>query len=105
MSDDLYSDYLNSIAVSLKRIADALDRAPPAQPQGPATRPATRPRSLPCDPLNLGLTATARVLGVSRSRIDQLIKEGHLEAVWLGRRRLVRYESIVAYSEALRREI
>jgi hypothetical protein len=32
MSED-YSDYLNSIAVSLKRIADALDRASPAQPE------------------------------------------------------------------------
>jgi excisionase family DNA binding protein len=61
----------------------------------------TRPRALPCAPLNLGLTATGKVLGVSRSRVDQLIKEGKLEAVWLGQRRLVRYASVVAFSESL----
>jgi len=43
----------------------------------------------------------AQALGIGRSKLYELIGEGHLETVTIGRRRLVRVESIRALAEAV----
>jgi excisionase family DNA binding protein len=42
----------------------------------------------------------AKALGIGRSKVYELVGEGRLETVTIGRRRLVRVESIRALAEA-----
>ena len=46
----------------------------------------------------------ARLLGIGRSTLYVLISEGHLQAVHIGRRRLVLAKSINDFIDALRKE-
>lgn len=46
------------------------------------------------DILLCGVTDAARALGLGRSKIYELIAEGQLETITIGRRRLIRTESI-----------
>ncbi len=46
------------------------------------------------EPLAYGPGEAARLLGVSRSRLYQLIDAGQLESVTLGRRRLIRHRDL-----------
>lgn len=63
-----------------------------------------RSRALPCEPLNVTPTTAGHLLGIGRTTVHELIKDGTLESVWLGNRRLVRYASVRAYSESLSSE-
>lgn len=49
----------------------------------------------------LSISDTAKVLGVGRSKLYALIKEGRLETVTVGRRRLVVAASIERFVERL----
>lgn len=46
------------------------------------------------EPLALSINDTARTLGLGRTSIYAMIADGRLEAFRLGRRRLVRMESV-----------
>ena len=46
------------------------------------------------EPLAVSINDTAKALGLGRTSIYELIKDGRLEAFKLGRRTLVRVESI-----------
>jgi excisionase family DNA binding protein len=46
------------------------------------------------EPIAISVTDTARVLGLGRTSIYALIKEGRLETVKLGSRRLIKTESV-----------
>ena len=48
------------------------------------------------DALLIGILDAARMLGLGRSKIYELISIGRLETVTIGRRRLVRIESVRA---------
>jgi len=54
------------------------------------------------DALLIGIPDAARALGVGRSKAYELIAEGKLETICIGRRRLVRTDSIraLAHGEA-----
>ena len=56
------------------------------------------------DPLLLSVRESCPVIGVSRSRMFELIARGELESVKIGRRRLVPREAIDTYIERLRAE-
>lgn len=51
------------------------------------------PRTLP-EPLVASIDETARISGLSRSRIYELLEEGQLRSTKIGRRRLVIVASI-----------
>lgn len=51
-------------------------------------------------PLLCGIADAGKALGLGRSKIYELIGEGRLETVSIGRRRLVRVESIRALADA-----
>ena len=53
------------------------------------------------DPINLSIIDAARVLGIARSKLYELINAGQLETVKLGTRTLVRVASIRAFSDSL----
>ena len=53
------------------------------------------------DPINLSIIEAARVLGIARSKLYELINAGQLETVKLGTRTLVRVASIKAFSDSL----
>ncbi|MEQ9661532.1 MAG: helix-turn-helix domain-containing protein [Parasphingopyxis sp.] len=53
------------------------------------------------DPKLLSIADAARTLGVGRSKAYQLIKDGEIEAVHVGRRRLVVVASIERFVERL----
>ena len=46
------------------------------------------------EPLAVSINDTARMLGVGRTTVYEMIKDGRLEAFKLGRRTLVRVDSI-----------
>lgn len=48
------------------------------------------------DALLIGIHDAAKVLGLGRSKLYELIAEGRLETVTIGRRRLVRTDSVRA---------
>lgn len=52
-------------------------------------------------PLLCSIPDAATALGIGRSKTYQLIEAGRLETVAIGRRRLVRIESIKAYADSL----
>jgi excisionase family DNA binding protein len=47
-------------------------------------------------PMLCSITDAAKALGLGRSKLYELIAEGRLETVTIGRRRLVRVESVRA---------
>ena len=51
-------------------------------------------RSLSMEPLAISINDTAKALGLGRTTIYAMIADGRLEAFKLGRRRLVKAESI-----------
>jgi excisionase family DNA binding protein len=52
------------------------------------------------EPLAVSINDTVRMLGIGRTSIYRMIKDGRLEAFNLGRRTLVRVESIRRLVEA-----
>ena len=50
-----------------------------------------------------GIPEAARALGLGRSKIYELMGEGRLESVTIGRRRLVRVDSVKALVDAATR--
>ncbi len=48
------------------------------------------------DPLLLSISDACTALGLGRSKLYQLIEKGHVETVAIGRRRLVRVDSLRA---------
>lgn len=52
------------------------------------------------EPLLLSIAEAARSLGVGRSKAYELIGDGQLETVTIGRRRLVKMESLKAIAKA-----
>jgi excisionase family DNA binding protein len=52
------------------------------------------------EPLAVSINDTVRMLGIGRTSIYRMIKDGRLEAFKLGRRTLVRVESIRRLVEA-----
>lgn len=46
-----------------------------------------------------GVPEAAKALGLGRSKVYELIAEGKLQTVTIGRRRLVRTESVRAFAE------
>lgn len=52
------------------------------------------------DPILVSVPDAARLLGLGRSSIYSLLAAGRLDSVVLGRRRLIRYESVRAVAEA-----
>ncbi|EYD76374.1 hypothetical protein Rumeso_02038 [Rubellimicrobium mesophilum DSM 19309] len=52
------------------------------------------------EPLAVSINDTVRMLGVGRTSVYEMIKDGRLEAFKLGRRTLVRVESIRRLVEA-----
>ncbi len=52
------------------------------------------------DALLISIPEAAKVLGLGRSKAYELISEGRLETVTIGRRRLVRVVSVRALAEA-----
>lgn len=52
-------------------------------------------------PLNIGIPEAARVLGVGRSSIYELLKAGRLASVRIGTRRLITVTSLEALSANL----
>ena len=51
-------------------------------------------REIQMDQLTVSISETARILGLGRTTIYAMIANGRLEAIKLGRRRLVKAESI-----------
>lgn len=51
------------------------------------------------DPILVSIPDAARLLSVGRSSIYAMLTTGTLESVTLGRRRLIRYESLRALAE------
>lgn len=45
-------------------------------------------------PLTIGVNDTARALGVGRTHVYRLISEGKIDTILLGRRRLVKTDSL-----------
>lgn len=45
-------------------------------------------------PLTLTINDTARLLGIGRTHLYQLIRDGKIETISLGRRRLVKFASV-----------
>lgn len=56
------------------------------------------------DPINLSIIDSARLLGIKRSKLYELINAGHLETAKLGTRTLVRVASIKAFSDSLSKQ-
>jgi excisionase family DNA binding protein len=52
------------------------------------------------EPIAVSINEAAAILGIGRTSIYRLIKEGRLETVKLGRRNLVKTRSIKALAEA-----
>ena len=52
------------------------------------------------DAILISIPDACKALGIGRSKVYELISEGRLETVTIGRRRLVRVESIRALAEA-----
>ncbi len=52
-------------------------------------------------PINVSILDAARILGIGRSKLYELINDGALETVKLGTRTLVRVASIKAFSDSL----
>ena len=50
------------------------------------------------DTLLCSIPDAAKALGLGRSKLYELISEGHLETVTIGRRRLVRTQSLRAFA-------
>lgn len=46
------------------------------------------------EPVTISITGAAKALGLGRTSIYELIKEGRLETIKIGRRHLVKTESI-----------
>jgi excisionase family DNA binding protein len=55
------------------------------------------------EPLLYSIPDAAKVLSLGRSKLYGLISEGHLETVTIGRRRLIRAESMRALADSGRR--
>lgn len=53
------------------------------------------------DPIFVSIREAARLLGLSRSRVYELLNEGALETKKVGVRRLVRVSSIREFAEAV----
>jgi len=51
------------------------------------------------DPILISIPDAGRALGIGRSKIYELLNSGDLETVTIGRRRLVRVESVKALAE------
>ena len=49
------------------------------------------------EPILCSITEAGRALGLGRSKVYELINEGNLETVHIGRRRLIHIESIEAF--------
>jgi excisionase family DNA binding protein len=60
--------------------------------------------SSPRKPLLLSVPEAARELGISQSKTWQLVKTGALASVAIGRRRLIRYESLCSFINELSAE-
>jgi excisionase family DNA binding protein len=58
---------------------------------------ATEPLATPVTPLLYSVHGAARVLGLGRSKVYELIRTGTLRTVKIGRRRLVPAEALSAY--------
>ena len=52
-------------------------------------------------PLLISISDACKALGIGRSKVYELVGEGSLETVTIGRRRLVRTESIKAFADKL----
>jgi excisionase family DNA binding protein len=59
--------------------------------------------SPPNDPLLCSVGEACRMLGLGRTKVYELIKQGKLDTVRVGRRRLIVVESIHNYLNELRR--
>ena len=57
------------------------------------------------EPINLSIIDAAHALGVGRSKLYELIGDGHLETVKLGTRRLVRVASLRKFSDNLAKRV
>ena len=55
-------------------------------------------------PVLLSVAEAARALGIGRSLLYQLLADGEIASVSIGRRRLVPADALTAYVERLRRE-
>jgi excisionase family DNA binding protein len=55
----------------------------------------------PVEKLAFGPAEAAQALGISRSRLYELLYEGTIPSIKLGSRRLIRRESLVAYLDQL----
>jgi excisionase family DNA binding protein len=53
------------------------------------------------EPLLCSIENTTRILGVSRTTVYQLVKEGRLRQVKVGRRALITSRSIIDYVDGL----
>ena len=52
-------------------------------------------------PKLVGISEAARIIGIGRTRLYQLIDKGDLESVHLGQRHLVKYDSIERFVDSL----
>ena len=66
------------------------------------SEPQTNGRKIPVPPKLLPINDTARLLGVGRTTVYELIGNGSLESIHLGQRHLVLYESVERLVERLR---
>ena len=56
----------------------------------------------PIDPLLVSTEDAAKALGCKKTKLFELISQHEIEAVLLGRRRMIVFESIGAYVDRLR---
>lgn len=76
---------------------------PPKSAIAPPSSPAPVPKIVPAQqpaPLLVSIKEARRLIGVGNTRIYDLINDGSLETVRIGKRRLIRYSSLQRLAEA-----
>ena len=92
-------DLLEDIANHPQQPADITQpAAPPASPPIPVPKIVVTQQPVP---LLVSVKEARRLIGVSNTRIYDLINDGSLETVHIGKRRMIRYSSLQRIAGAL----